>query len=512
MAVVNTQPQLLVFSDDWGRHPSSCQHLVRHLLPRYRVTWVNTIGMRSPSLSWDDLGKIYRRLRDWGQGTQAMTLPANLQVISPRMWPGFRTSWQRKFNARSMTRAIESALGHEGLSEVVAVTTLPIVADLVGRLPVRQWVYYCVDDFSVWPGIDGTVMDRMEWELVSRVDQLLAVSTTLQKRLATMGRSASLLTHGIDLEHWAAKSLPSLQTIASAHPSKPSQSLQPLQPLQPAQSTQPLQHTQPIPTTQPSQPSITTPSLQPSPPVQKSPPVQPAQTDHLAPCFDDKNLPMWCRGLERPILLFWGLIDPRLEIGWCQVLAREIGGTLILAGPSQAPPSALLQLAESHANQNSFPGGSSPDISARQEDIGRKKPARVLMPGAVKYEDLPALAHWADVLVMPYADLPVTRAMQPLKFKEYLAAGYPDAGKPVVARALPALEPWADAADLVTDEVTLVQRIKQRRREGLPPSQRQARLRLAEETWAQKALQLEASWLQDLKLQSGMTEGENKGR
>ena len=41
---------LLVFSDDWGRHPSSCQHLVRHLLPRRRVTWVNTIGMRPPRL------------------------------------------------------------------------------------------------------------------------------------------------------------------------------------------------------------------------------------------------------------------------------------------------------------------------------------------------------------------------------------------------------------------------------------------------------------------------------
>ena len=24
---------LVVFSDDWGRHPSSCQHLIRRLLP-----------------------------------------------------------------------------------------------------------------------------------------------------------------------------------------------------------------------------------------------------------------------------------------------------------------------------------------------------------------------------------------------------------------------------------------------------------------------------------------------
>ena len=39
---------LLVFADDWGRHPSSCQHLIRHMLDRQDVWWVNTIGMRTP--------------------------------------------------------------------------------------------------------------------------------------------------------------------------------------------------------------------------------------------------------------------------------------------------------------------------------------------------------------------------------------------------------------------------------------------------------------------------------
>ena len=37
------EKQLLVFSDDWGRHPSSCQHLISQLLPKYHVDWVNTM-------------------------------------------------------------------------------------------------------------------------------------------------------------------------------------------------------------------------------------------------------------------------------------------------------------------------------------------------------------------------------------------------------------------------------------------------------------------------------------
>ena len=39
---------LVVFSDDWGRHPSSSQHLVQELLERYEVIWVDTIGTRPP--------------------------------------------------------------------------------------------------------------------------------------------------------------------------------------------------------------------------------------------------------------------------------------------------------------------------------------------------------------------------------------------------------------------------------------------------------------------------------
>src|SRR5207302_2031672 len=55
---------LLVFADDWGRHPSSCQHLVRHLLPRREVVWVNTI-MRPPRLDLATLRRGGEKVRQW---------------------------------------------------------------------------------------------------------------------------------------------------------------------------------------------------------------------------------------------------------------------------------------------------------------------------------------------------------------------------------------------------------------------------------------------------------------
>jgi len=90
------------------------------------------------------------------------------------------------------------------------------------------------------------------------------------------------------------------------------------------------------------------------------------------------------------------------------------------------------------------------------------------------------------VLVMPYADLPVTRAIQPLKFKEYLATG-----KPVIARLLPATLEWADAADVLESIEDVLKIAPLRIEEGIPALQVVARERLMHESWKAKAAVLE---------------------
>ena len=58
---------LVVFSDDWGRHPSSCQHLIGRLVGRHDVLWVNTIGMRPPRLDRSTLSRGLEKLSQWGR-------------------------------------------------------------------------------------------------------------------------------------------------------------------------------------------------------------------------------------------------------------------------------------------------------------------------------------------------------------------------------------------------------------------------------------------------------------
>ena len=93
---------------------------------------------------------------------------------------------------------------------------------------------------------------------------------------------------------------------------------------------------------------------------------------------------------------------------------------------------------------------------------------------------------------MPYADLPVTRAIQPLKLKEYLATG-----KPVVVRDLPATRPWDDCLDLADTPESFAAAVRMRLTEGMPAQQRAARSRLAAESWDAKARDFER-WVFDV--------------
>ncbi|NQT36022.1 MAG: glycosyltransferase [Planctomycetes bacterium] len=369
----DVRPRLLVFSDDWGRHPSSCQHLVGQLLPKYRTWWVNTIGTRRPGLDRATLGRGLEKLRQWiRRGPRNEAMPENLTVLNPRMWPYFTRSYDRALNrwllARHLVPVVESAAG-----PVVAVTTLPLVAGLMDKLPVARWIYYCVDDFSRWPGVDRVAIEALEERLARRSDVLIAVSRTLQDRLARWGRTSHLLTHGVDLEHW-----------------------------------------------------------------------QPAASEEPVPQLD---------GLERPLVLFWGVIDRRMDTPMVHRLAGDLKrGTVVLVGPESDPDPALCE------------------------------PNRVVRIKEVPFGQLPRLAQQAAVLVMPYADLPVTRAIQPLKLKEYLATG-----RPVVVRRLPATEEWAEAADVVDTPEAFSEAVRRRIVEGVPDGQLVAREGLAEESWAAKA-------------------------
>src|SRR5436309_6820677 len=135
---LSTPGAFIVFADDWGRHPSSCQHLFRRLLPRHRTLWVNTIGMRRPRLDLATLRRGLEKLLHWGRRPSGpeRELPPNLSVSNPRMWPWFSTPLDRRLNRWVLARHLRR-LARQLPAPPVVVTTVPVVADLVSVFP--EW-------------------------------------------------------------------------------------------------------------------------------------------------------------------------------------------------------------------------------------------------------------------------------------------------------------------------------------------------------------------------------------
>jgi hypothetical protein len=158
--------------------------------------------MRPPRLDMLTVRRGVGKLLGWMAPSRGCdgkaSLPEGLSVIDTKMWPWMACRHDRWLNRWLLTRQLSSAAqGH------VAVTTVPIVADLVGHLPVRRWVYYCVDDFSVWPGLDGRAMGEMEDTLLPKMDKIIAASDILAEKIAARGYQSQVLTHGVDLDFWS---------------------------------------------------------------------------------------------------------------------------------------------------------------------------------------------------------------------------------------------------------------------------------------------------------------------
>lgn len=117
--------------------------------------------------------------------------------------------------------------------------------------------------------------------------------------------------------------------------------------------------------------------------------------------------------LPRPIVGFAGGLGKAVDAATIRATSAAIPtGSVVLIGPVTVPPETL----------------AAPNVH---------------LLGPRPYEDLPAYVQAFDVGIIPYIEDDWTRAVDPLKLLEYLAAGIP-----VVASPLPEVHKYADAVHI----------------------------------------------------------------
>jgi len=193
----------IVFAEDWQRHPSSSQHLLRQLKNRHHVIWVNSIGLRSPGFNGRDWRRLWQKVIALSGCRPATERDVDNQapdaVISPLCLPFHQFTVVRWLNRQLLRWQIRQSLQALQLDDesLILWLALPSAVCIAGALGERQIIYYCGDDFSALAGVDHQTITRLERHLVDKAQWVLCASPALVAKFQRP--HCLLLSHGVDL-------------------------------------------------------------------------------------------------------------------------------------------------------------------------------------------------------------------------------------------------------------------------------------------------------------------------
>jgi glycosyltransferase involved in cell wall biosynthesis len=163
-------------------------------------------------------------------------------------------------------------------------------------------------------------------------------------------------------------------------------------------------------------------------------------------------------GLKRPIVGYVGLLDDYLDVeALIDVANRLDRGTVVLVG-------------------------------AANIDVRALEHPRLVLLGRRPYETIPGYLAAFDTCLVPFRDNELTRGVNPIKLREYLAAG-----RPVVSSPLPEVLPYADVVELAGSSDEFFPAVQRALAPGYDTAaRRQARRRrVADESWDSRAQTIE---------------------
>jgi glycosyltransferase involved in cell wall biosynthesis len=193
---------IVCFAKDWDDDPTSNTHVMRILARENHVLWLNSIGMRRPTVgSARDVRRMIRRLDDFRRG--AHQVAPGLWVASPIALPLPHHRLATRLN-RTLLRATIGRLRRQlGMHDFQLWSFLPNVADYAD-LGQSLLVYYCTDNWLHLAGADGAALEAMERQLCRRADLVFGTSRWLVDAKRPYNPETHLASHGVDHAHFAA--------------------------------------------------------------------------------------------------------------------------------------------------------------------------------------------------------------------------------------------------------------------------------------------------------------------
>lgn len=202
---------MLSFSNDWSGDPLSKTHLVRILAKENRILWINSIGYRTPTPSAKDFKRAWNKLKSF-YGEPLREVEPNIFVLNPLAIPVHGSRAAQAFNRRwlaSQVRAAMRKLNFRG--PTLNWIFNPAAGFIGGALNEDALLYYCVDEFTAFTGVDAEGLGKLERQLMGRSDLVITTAQPLQESKSPFNPNTFLVRHGVDFDHFRKTLDPSLE-------------------------------------------------------------------------------------------------------------------------------------------------------------------------------------------------------------------------------------------------------------------------------------------------------------
>lgn len=317
---------IICFGHDWTGDPLSKTHIMRILSKDNRVLWINSIGYRAPTASAKDFSRALNKLKAFAEPIKEVE--PNLWVLNPLAIPAYGVPWMKHVNREILKLQVKRAMKKLGMKGVFNFVFTPTAGVVAGSLGEDKMVYYCVDEFTAFTGINDQMV-QLENDLLRRADMVFVSADKLLKSKSKHNPKTVLIRHGVEFEHFRKA-------------------------LDPA-----------------------------------------------------TEVPAEIRNLPKPVIGYFGLMaEDWIDIPLMEAVAKHFSqGSMVLLGKVTTDISRLTNLPNVHL-------------------LGRKP-----------FSTLPEYSKGFDVAINPFPVNEVTLNANPLKVREYLAAGLP-----VVSSRIPEVE------------------------------------------------------------------------
>jgi glycosyltransferase involved in cell wall biosynthesis len=157
------------------------QHLMSRLAAENRVLFIESLGLRRPTLAGRDVRRIAARLGRGLRGPRAAE--AGVKVLSPLVLPFHGSRLVGDFNRRLLPLLVRRAMHRLGMRGDVLWAYVPQAEVLLDELEPRVVVYHCVDDIAAQEGVDARAFRAAEDRFARRADLVLASAPPLARRM-----------------------------------------------------------------------------------------------------------------------------------------------------------------------------------------------------------------------------------------------------------------------------------------------------------------------------------------